>query len=65
MKPTADHTKSPYHNKWATCTVSKDVKDYSNDPAVIRKTQEAKEFLDRVGFPEELLKIRDTQYDKK
>jgi hypothetical protein len=65
MKPTADHTKSPYHNKWATCTVSKDVKDYSNDPAVIKKTQEAIKFLEKVGLPEELLKLRDAQYGKK
>jgi hypothetical protein len=36
--------------------VSKDVKSYSNDPFVIQKGKESKAFLDKYGFPKELLK---------
>lgn len=35
---------------------SKDVKSYSNDPFVIKKGKESKAFLDKYGFPKELLK---------
>ena len=36
--------------------ISKDVKSYCNDPFVIQKGKESKEFLDKYGFPKELLK---------
>lgn len=65
MKPIADYIKSPYHNKWANCTISKDVRDYSNDPTIIKRTQEAKEFLEKHPIPEDLLKIIDAQWGKK
>lgn len=65
MKPSANNEKSPYHNKWATGTISKDVKDYSNDPTIIKRAQEAKEFLEKHPLPEELLKIIDAQNGKK
>ena len=64
MKPLANNKTSPYHNKLATGTISKDVKDYSNDPTIIKRAQEAKEFLEKVGLPNELLKIRDADWGK-
>ena len=36
--------------------ISKHVKSYSNDPFVIQKGKESKAFLDKYGFPKELLK---------
>ncbi len=36
--------------------ISKDVKSYTNDPFVIQKGKESKAFLDKYGFPKELLK---------
>jgi hypothetical protein len=45
-------------------TVSNDTKDYSNDPFFIKQAQEAQEFLEKVGFPEELLKIKDLNNSK-
>ena len=38
---------------------SNEIKDYSNDPTIIKRAQEANEFLEKVGFPEELLKLKD------
>jgi hypothetical protein len=38
--------------------VSSTVKDRVNDPYLNKKDEEAWETLDRVGLPEELLKIR-------
>lgn len=57
--------KNADHIKLAKVTISDEVRDYSNDPYVKRKTQEAIEFLKKVGLPEEFLKIRDAQYGKK
>ena len=45
-------------------TVSNDLKDYSNDPFFIKQAQEAQEFLEKVGFPEEFLKIKDRNTSK-
>jgi hypothetical protein len=38
--------------------ISSDVKDYGNDPFFIKKANESKTFLEKHGFPEELLKKR-------
>ena len=38
-----------------------ELKDYGYCEAAIRKTKEAKEFLEKHPVPEELLKIRDAQ----
>ncbi len=35
--------------------VSNKVKDYGNDPFFIKKAKESKEFLEKHGFPKELL----------
>jgi len=35
--------------------VSHKVKDYGNDPFVLRKTKQSKEFLEKHGFPKELV----------
>jgi hypothetical protein len=35
--------------------VSKDVKSYGNDPYFQKKAKESKAFLEKHGFPEELL----------
>jgi len=36
--------------------ISDEVKDFSNDPFIIKKNEMAKKTVDRVGFPEEFLK---------
>jgi hypothetical protein len=36
--------------------ISKEVKSYSSDPFVIQKGKESKAFLDKFGFPKELVK---------
>jgi hypothetical protein len=35
--------------------ISKDVKSYGNDPYFQKKAKESKEFLEKHGFPKELL----------
>lgn len=35
--------------------VSNKVKDYGNDPFFVKKARESKEFLQKHGFPKELL----------
>ncbi|HEY4061369.1 MAG TPA: hypothetical protein VGM30_05690 [Puia sp.] len=42
--------------KQSTIIPSKTVGDYREDPAFKKMADESKIFLDRVGFPEELLK---------
>ena len=36
--------------------VSNEVRDFSNDPFIIKKNEKAKKMVDRFGFPEEFLK---------
>ncbi len=38
--------------------ISSDVKDYGNDPFFIKKANESKAFLEKHGFPEELMRKR-------
>jgi hypothetical protein len=38
--------------------VSKKVKDYGNDPFFVKKAKNSKKFLEKNGFPEELLNKR-------
>lgn len=38
--------------------INKDLKSYENDPFVIKKNKESKAFLEKHGFPEELLQKR-------
>ena len=35
--------------------ISHKVKDYGNDPFILKKVKESKEFLEKHGFPEELV----------
>jgi hypothetical protein len=63
MNQTPNNNKTPNQN-FGKSYLSKDLKDYYS-PAAIRKTEEAIRFLEKVGLPEELLKIRDAQYPKK
>ncbi len=41
-------------------TVSADLKDFnlSNDPYFIKKAEEAKKFVDKVGFPKEFMETK-------
>lgn len=41
-----------------TAIISSNVKDYSNDPFFIKKADDSKAFLEKHGFPEELMKSR-------
>ena len=43
-------------NKKLRAKVSSSVKDYSNDPFFVEKAKRSKEFLDRNGFPSEIMK---------
>ena len=45
-------------NKSAKVVISNDVRSYCNDPYVIKKGEESKKFLEKHGFPAELLKKR-------
>ncbi len=53
-------TKKPSSNYKTTPIVEK-VIDFSNDPFFIKKGLESRAFLEKNGFPKELLKIRDQQ----
>ena len=37
-------------------TINKELKSYENDPFVIKKNKESRAFLEKNGFPEELLR---------
>lgn len=41
--------------KLGNAIISNKVKDYSNDPLVLKKVQESREFLSKHGFPKELI----------
>lgn len=62
MEPLFNNSNSDDQINIANPTFSDEVRDYSNDPTFLKRAQEAKEFLEKVGFPEELLKIRDAMY---
>jgi hypothetical protein len=64
MEPSFNNINSVEQITPANVTISDEVRDYSNDPTFIKRAQEAKEFLEKVGFPEELLKIREEMYGK-
>ncbi len=44
--------------KITKANINKDIKSYENDPIVIRKNKESKAFLEKNGFPEELVPKR-------
>ena len=44
--------------------ISNDVRDYGNDPFVLKKAKESKEFLEKHGFPEDFIKFKIEQYNK-
>jgi hypothetical protein len=44
--------------KGAKSVVSKKVRDYGNEPLFIKKANESQAFLEKSGFPDELLKKR-------
>jgi hypothetical protein len=62
MEPSFNNRSSDEQINKANFPFSDEVKDYSNDPTFIKRAQEAKEFLEKVGFPEDLLKIREDMY---
>jgi hypothetical protein len=41
-----------------TAIISSNVKDHRNDPYSFKKANESKAFLEKHGFPEELMKNR-------
>lgn len=41
--------------KTTKVNINKELKSYENDPFVIKKNKESKAFLEKHGFPEELL----------
>ncbi|MFT4152407.1 hypothetical protein [Parafilimonas sp.] len=61
MKPYTDKTPSSVK---VNAKVSDKVGDYGNDPFFVKKADDSKKFLEKHGFPEELLKIRSGQINK-
>jgi hypothetical protein len=47
--------KKQINEKPAKKIVSNKVKDYGNDPFFVKKTEKSKAFLEKHGFPKELL----------
>jgi hypothetical protein len=41
--------------KLTKAVISNKVKDYGNDPFFVKKAKQSKEFLEKHGFPKELL----------
>ena len=52
-----DKTKKQGTKNSISFTISNDVKDYGNDPFFIKKNKKAKSFIQKNGFPSELLHI--------
>jgi len=48
--------KKKSQRKSSKVVISNKVKDYGNDPFFIKKVRESKEFLEKHGFPKELIK---------
>ena len=47
--------KNTTQKKIGNAIISDKVKDYGNEPFIIKKAKESKEFLEKHGFPKELL----------
>ena len=47
------------HSIKINAKISDKVRDYGNDPFFVKKANESKKFLEKHGFPKELLKMRD------
>jgi hypothetical protein len=52
MKP-GNNKKPGQQKKMGNAIISKEVRDYGNDPFFIKKAKESKEFLEKNGFPED------------
>ncbi len=52
-----EETKKRIGNKPVGFTISNEVKDHGNDPFFIKKNKKAKAFIQKNGFPKELLLI--------
>jgi hypothetical protein len=50
--------------KVGNAVISKDVRDYGNDPFFVKKADESQKFLEEHGFPEDYLKHRIELYSK-
>jgi len=48
---TASKNKAPKNRKLPKAIVSKEVKDYGNDPFFIKKANASQNFLEKNGFP--------------
>jgi hypothetical protein len=51
----SENKKKPVRRKPAKAKVDAKVKDYGNDPFFVKKAEESKAFLEKHGFPKELL----------
>jgi hypothetical protein len=61
----AKNRKKNSRKKAVKAQVSNEVRDYSNDPTVLKRLEEAKKFMEEHPFPEELLKILNERSKKK
>lgn len=64
MLPASNNKNESSRKNNAKSIISKEVKDYGNDPFVLKKARESKEFLEKHGFPKELLRIRQAKFSK-
>jgi hypothetical protein len=48
--------KNSPQKKIGNAIISDKVRDYGNDPFIIKKAKQSKEFLEKHGFPKELVK---------
>jgi hypothetical protein len=51
----ASDNKKQDNKQLSTAIVSDKVRSYSNDPNVVKKADESKAFLEKHGFPKELM----------
>lgn len=49
------YTKKNTVQKNSKICISHKVKDYGNDPFIVKKSKQSKEFLEKYGFPKELI----------
>lgn len=61
---TPNDNKPNAQKKVGNAIVSKDVRDYGNDPFFVKKADDSQKFLEEHGFPEAYLKHRIEVYTK-
>lgn len=61
---TPNDNKHNVPKKVGNAIISKEVRDYGNDPFFVKKADDSQKFLEEHGFPEDYLKHRIELYSK-